>query len=350
MQSETYLPAEWAEQDAVLLAWPHAATDWNEQLEEVVACYQQIASAILMCEPLVIVTPNVEQAKHDLREIETKSSHSIYYYRIPTNDTWARDFGPITIMRNGKCIPLDFKFDAWGMKFAADKDNLVTSRLDLYELFQCTPENHRGFVLEGGSIECDGNGTLMTTTSCLLSPNRNAEMEKDDITAYLKTVFGVTNVLWINHGEMPGDDTDGHIDTLARFAPNDVILYNGPVCPEAELTPDFTSHLKHMEEEIKTFKNAQGNGYHLMQLPVPAPIFDEDGDQLPATYANFLITNKSVLVPIYGQPLADDLALKIIEVAFPSHNVVGIDCNPLIKQHGSLHCVTMQLPKNTIKL
>lgn len=350
MQSETYLPSEWAEQDAILLAWPHASTDWSEQLDEVVACYQKIAAAILMSEPLVVITPDIEQAQHDLYEIETKSNHAVVYYGIPTNDTWARDFGPITVIKNGQCVPLDFKFDAWGMKFAADKDNLVTSQLDLCELFRCAPENHRGFVLEGGSIECDGNGTLMTTTSCLLSPNRNAEMGKNDITAYLKAVFGVSNVLWVSHGEMTGDDTDGHIDTIARFAPNDVILYNGPVCPEGELAPDFASQLKAMEDEIKTFTNVQGKGYHLMQLPVPAPIFDDEGDQLPATYANFLITNKSVLVPVYGQPLTDDLALKIIDVAFPNHNVVGIDCNPLIKQHGSLHCVTMQLPKNTVKL
>lgn len=205
-------------------------------------------------------------------------------------------------------------------------------------------------MLEGGSIESDGNGTLMTTSSCLLSPNRNAEMSKDEITAYLKQVFGVSNVLWIHNGEMAGDDTDGHIDTLARFAPNDVILYNGAVCPDGEIPPAFAEQLNAMEAEIKDFVNASGRKYHLIQLPVPAPIYDEDGNQLPATYANFLIINKRVLVPIYNQPLADDLALRIIEVAFPEHEVVGIVCNALIKQHGSLHCVTMQFPKNTLNL
>ena len=149
---------------------------------------------------------------------------------------------------------------------------------------------------------------------------------------------------------MAGDDTDGHIDTLARFAPNDVILYNGAVCPDGEISPAFAEQLNAMEAEIKEFVNASGRKYHLIQLPVPAPIYDEDGNQLPATYANFLITNKRVLVPIYNQPLADDLALRIIEVAFPEHEVVGIDCNALIKQHGSLHCVTMQFPKNTLNL
>lgn len=350
MNLNTFLPAEWAEQDAVLLAWPHADTDWCDMLDEVVECYKHIAEAILATEPLIVVTPEVERAKADLRNIESASPNPVYYYRVPTNDTWARDFGAITVVKDGECVPLDFKFDAWGMKFAADKDNLITSRLDLYELFKRTPINHRGFVLEGGSIESDGNGTLMTTSSCLLSPNRNAEMSKDEITAYLKQVFGVSNVLWINNGEMAGDDTDGHIDTLARFAPNDVILYNGAVCPDGEIPPAFAEQLNAMEAEIKDFVNASGRKYHLIQLPVPAPIYDEDGHQLPATYENFLIINKRVLVPIYNQPLADDLALRIIEVAFPEHEVVGIDCNALIKQHGSLHCVTMQFPKNTLNL
>lgn len=350
MDSKIFFPAEWEEQDAVLIAWPHADTDWDYMLNEVVKCYQNIAEAILAVEPLIVVTPNVEQAKAELNNVETAAPNPIYYYKVPTNDTWARDFGPITVFEEGKRVPLDFKFDAWGMKFAADKDNLITSRLDLYELFVNAPVNRRAFVLEGGSVESDGNGTLMTTSSCLLSPNRNAEMSKSEITDYLKHAFGVSNVLWINNGEMPGDDTDGHIDTLARFAPNDVILYNGAVCPSGEIPAAHAEHLIAMESEIKEFVNAKGRKYNLMQLPIPAPIYDEDGCQLPATYANFLIVNKRVLVPIYNQPLADELALKIIEVAFPEYEVVGIDCNALIKQHGSLHCVTMQFPKNTLKL
>lgn len=350
MNSNTYLPAEWAKQDAVLLAWPHHETDWHYMLEDAIGCYKQIAEAILQTEALIVVTPQVDMAKADLYEIEYKAANKIHYYPIPTNDTWARDFGPITVVHEGECVPLDFKFDAWGMKFAADKDNLVTSRLDLCELFITSPVNHRGFVLEGGSIDCDGKGTLMTTSKCLLSQNRNAQMNKEDITHYLKCVFGVSNVLWVNHGEMPGDDTDSHIDTLARFAPNDVILYNGPVCPDGDVPDSIARPLLAMEAELKEFKNAEGHNYHLIQLPIPAPIYDESGALLPATYANFLVVNKRVLVPIYNQPLTDDLALKIIQISFPEHEIVGIDCNALIKQHGSLHCVTMQFPKNTLKL
>ena len=152
MNSKLFLPAEWSPQDAVMLAWPHADTDWCDMLDEVVACYQQIARAILQAEPLVVVTPDVDGAKRDLEEIEKTAPHRVHYFFVPTNDTWARDFGAITVLRDGACVPLDFKFDAWGMKFAADKDNLVTSRLDGYGLFQNTPQNLRHFVLEGGSI------------------------------------------------------------------------------------------------------------------------------------------------------------------------------------------------------
>lgn len=350
MNSNLFLPAEWSPQDAVMLAWPHADTDWCDMLDEVVACYQQIACAILQAEPLVVVTPDVDGAKRDLEEIEKTAPHRVHYFCVPTNDTWARDFGAITVLRDGVCVPLDFKFDAWGMKFAADKDNLVTSRLDRYGLFQNTPQNLRHFVLEGGSIESDGNGTLMTTATCLLSPNRNATYTKDEITECLKSMFGVRQVLWVHHGEMPGDDTDSHIDTLARFAPGNVILYNGAVCPCGDISEAHSRQLHDMKEEINQMVNAHGEKYNLMQLPIPAPIYDEAGQPLPATYANFLITNRSVLVPTYGQPLADELALGIIRVAFPEHEVQGIDCRALIKQHGSLHCITMQFPKHTLHL
>lgn len=349
MNSTVFLPPEWVEQDAVLLAWPHEDTDWEYMLNPVLVCYKQIARAILEVEPLIVVTPNVEQAKSHLSQIEKAAHHPIRYFCIPTNDTWARDFGPLTLLLDGKCVPLDFKFDAWGMKFAADKDNLITSRLAACGLFKCAPINHRDFVLEGGSIESDGEGTLLTTSSCLLSPNRNATLDKDEITDYLKQVFGMKQVLWIEHGEMPGDDTDGHIDTLARFAPGRVILYNAPLCPTGDIPEAHRTQLQQMEAEIKGFVNAEGVPYRLMPLPVPEPIFDEEGKQLPATYANFLVINGRVLVPTYQQPDVDQLALSTIEKAFPHHEIVGIDCTALIQQHGSLHCITMQFPKHTLQ-
>ncbi len=346
-KSNINLPPEWVRQDAVMLAWPHSDTDWGNMLDEAVVCYVEIAKHIVKQENLIIVTPHVEAAQSDLKEIDI-TKHSIKYYQVPTNDTWARDFGAITVEENGRLTPLDFMFNAWGMKFAAHKDNLVNDTLARHGIFNQPLQNHCGFVLEGGSIESDGNGTIMTTTSCLLSKNRNGQMSKEEIEAYLKTTFGASKVLWLNHGNMPGDDTDGHIDTIARFAPDNTIVYSG-ISNLKEKNNDHAQELDGMAQELQTFTNAQGQPYNLIELPTPEPIHDKEGNRLPATYANFLVMNEQVLVPTYGQVMNDDLALKIMQVAFPDRTIAGIDCNALIKQHGSLHCVTMQFPQNTLK-
>ncbi len=342
--SSAIWPPEWASQDAVLLSWPHEATDWAYMLDEVKRCFIEIAKAITADERLLVAAPTPTEVEQELANAGINLD-KVSIYGIPTNDTWARDFGPITVMRNGNPVLLDFKFNAWGLKFAADKDNLINSRLELSEAFACTLENHNGFVLEGGSVESDGQGVVMTTSSCLMSKNRNGDLDKQGIEQRLRTLLGAKKVLWLDHGNLVGDDTDGHIDTIARFAPDDIILYAG--CDDS--TDEQHADLAAMEEQLRTFTTVHGKPYNLIKLPAPRPIYDEDGLRLPATYANFLITNSSVLVPIYGQTATDELALKIIRVAFPHKRIVGIDCNALIKQHGSLHCVTMQLPQGTVK-
>ncbi len=339
----TAMPPEWAAQDAVLLSWPHAATDWAYMLDEVKQCFIEIAKAITADERLLVAAPDAAAVEKELA-VAGINLERVTVFGIPTNDTWARDFGPITVIRNGNPVLLDFKFNAWGLKFAADKDNLINSRLELSEAFACTLENHNGFVLEGGSVESDGHGVVMTTSSCLMSKNRNGDLDKQGIEQRLYTLFGAEKVLWLDHGNLVGDDTDGHIDTIARFAPDDIILYAGCNDDSDEQYAD----LKAMEAQLRTFTTVHGKPYNLIELPTPRPIYDDDGLRLPATYANFLITNNSVLVPVYGQKATDDLALKIIRVAFPHKRIVGIDCNALIKQHGSLHCVTMQLPQGTV--
>lgn len=341
---QTIMPPEWALQDAVLLSWPHKATDWAYMLDEVKLCFTEIAKAITADERLLVVTPTPTEVGKELAEAGIDVS-MVSAFRIPTNDTWARDFGPITVMRNGQPTLLDFKFNAWGLKFAADKDNLINSRLELSEAFACTLENHNGFVLEGGSVESDGQGVVMTTSSCLMSKNRNGGLDKQGIEQQLRTRLGAKKVLWLDHGNLVGDDTDGHIDTIARFAPDDIILYAG--CYDT--TDEQHADLAAMEAQLRTFTTVNGKPYNLIKLPTPRPIYDEDGLRLPATYANFLVTNSSVLVPTYGQKAIDNLALKTIKIAFPHKHIVGIDCNALIKQHGSLHCVTMQLPQGTVK-
>lgn len=240
----------------------------------------------------------------------------------------------------------DFKFNAWGLKFAADKDNLITRNLYQKGALRGEYLNYLGFVLEGGSIESDGRGTLLTTSECLLSPNRNGEMSRDEIGRYLADRFNLDKVLWLDHGYLAGDDTDSHIDTLARLAPDDTIIYVG--CDDT--ADEHYESLLAMKRQLAGMTTKEGRPFNLIELPLPDAVYDEDGMRLPATYANFLILNESVLMPSYGQPKKDLLASQILKIAFPGREIRMIDCRALIKQHGSLHCVTMQLPENTLPI
>jgi agmatine/peptidylarginine deiminase len=273
------------------------------------------------------------------REIR-KREPLIIVDKIPHNDTWARDHGFITVEEASDLRPqtsdlilLDFCFNGWGEKFEAGLDNQINKHLYNQGLLKGIYEPHLDFVLEGGSIESDGKGTVFTTTCCLTAPHRNQPLSQQEIEAKLKEYLGAERIVWINHGSLIGDDTDGHIDTLVRICPDDTLLYTGG----DEDHPD----LARMEEELKTLKTLDGCPYRLLKLPLPRPIYDE-GDRLPATYANYLVINGAVLVPTYNQPDLDAEAMRIIRQAFPDREIVGIDCRAVIKQHGSLHCCTMQ--------
>lgn len=334
--------AEWEPQEAIMIAWPHSHTDWAYMLDEVEQCYINVAESILQNENLIIVTQDIEHVKQLL---DKKYPYNIIFANIPTNDTWCRDLGGITIEQNNTLTVLDFKFNAWGGKFKWDLDNRVTSEMHRFGIFACSVTDCRNFVLEGGSVETDGNGTLLVTSQCLLTPTRNPHMTKVDIDNYLCNTLGVKKVLWLDYGGFAGDDTDSHIDTLARLAPNNSIIYAG--CDDT--TDEHYTELKKMEKQLSSFTNMDGQPFSLYKLPFPDAIYDEEGDRLPATYANYLIGNKAVYVPTYNQPDNDSKAMEIIAKVFNDREIVGIDCNALIKQHGSLHCITMQFPLNTIK-
>ena len=322
-------PAEWEPQWGVQLTWPHAATDWAPILEEITETYKEIAREISAREALLIVAP--ESARPTI---------SYPLSAIPSNDTWARDHGFITLVDDqGHARLLDFCFNGWGEKFAADLDNAINRRLYEEEKLQGEYIDCLDFVLEGGSIESDGKGTVFTTTGCLLAPHRNQPLTQAQIEQRLKQELHAERILWIDHGNLTGDDTDGHIDTLVRICPNDTLLYVGCDDPDDE---QYTE-LKLMEEQLKTFRTLEDKPYRLLKLPMPRPIYD-DGDRLPATYANFLVINGAVLCPTYAQPDLDAEALRLIKEAFPDREIVGIDCRSIIKQHGSLHCCTMQFP------
>lgn len=337
------LPAEWEAQDAVLLVWPHELSDWNYMLDEVRDCYSNIAHAIVRHSKLIVVAPDCSVPREALSDVP---SDKVRYIEIDTNDTWARDFGAITTCdSDGNFIINDFKFNGWGLKFAANLDNLITRKMYDKNIFAGRYNNCLGFVLEGGSIESDGKGTLLTTSECLLSPNRNGDLSREEIEVRLKDIFGVDHILWLDHGALEGDDTDSHIDTLARLAPDDTIIYVGCDNPD----DSHYNGLAEMQKQILSFRRPDGMPYNVIALPLPDPIYDEDGLRLPATYANFLILNDAILLPIYGQERKDLLAQQIMKIAFPEHEIEAIDCRALIRQHGSLHCVTMQFPQNSIK-
>ena len=336
------LPAEWEHHDCVLMAWPHALTDWNYMLSEARECVAAIVRAISERECVLLVGPeslcreSVEACGFDPRRVR--------FADIPTNDTWARDFGPITVETTSGLRAVDFKFNGWGLKFAANHDNLITRRLADAGILTARLDNRLNFVLEGGSIESDGQGTILTTSECLLSPNRNGQWGRKEITAYLATVLGAQRVLWLDHGALAGDDTDSHIDTLARLAPGNTIIYTGAGSPS---DPNHEG-LELMRRQLAEFVTADGAPYNLIELPLPDAVFDEDGLQLPATYANYLVGPDAIYLPVYGQERNDRLAEMTLKVAYPDHDIVPIDCRALVRQHGSLHCVTMQLPAGTV--
>lgn len=341
-KSPTFLPAEWHEQCAVQLTWPHEDTDWQPILEEVTRCYVDMAREISARVHLIIITPAPARVRWVLQaELPAESLQRTTIVQAPTNDTWARDHGFITLLSPEGPRLLDFQFNGWGQKFKADLDNQICRRMNEQHILQGTYEDHLDFVLEGGSIESDGQGTILTTSQCLLAPHRNQPLSQAEIEERLLRSLHADRILWLDHGYLAGDDTDSHVDTLARLCPGDTIAY--VQCTDTE--DEHYDALRRMEEQLRTFRTPDGHPYRLIPLPMAHPAFDEDGERLPVTYANFLITNRAVLMPTYGHPDLDEQARQQLAKAFPDREIVGIDCQPLIIQHGSLHCCTMQFPK-----
>jgi agmatine deiminase len=335
-----HFPSEWAAQSAIQFTFPHKDSDWQPMMDVVVPCFVGLIEAVTKYQKAIVICKNALETAEILRGCNLENLQLI---ELNSNDTWARDHGGITVFEDGQPILLDFIFNGWGLKFAANHDNLLTQQLFDKGIFTINKLEKVGLVLEGGGVESDGEGTLMTTSECLLSPNRNPHLSKKDVEKRLRKLFGVNRILWLNNGYLAGDDTDSHIDTLARFCDPHTICYVQCLDKKDE---HYTA-LKAMERELKAFKKADGTPYTLVPLPMSDAIYDEDGERLPATYANFLIINGAVLVPTYGVP-QDAEALEILRGCFPDREIVGLDCRPLIYQHGSLHCVTMQFPEGCV--
>jgi len=337
---------EWTEQSGIMLTWPHVHSDWEPFIERVEKVFCQIALHTSRYERVLISCYDEAHRVHVEQQLKTCGAQleQIRFYIVQSNDSWARDHGPITILKDGKPQLLDFEFNGWGAKFEANLDNMISNTLHRLGAFGDTPIQSIDMILEGGSIDCDGHGTLLTTSHCLLSATRNTSLQREDIEAHLIDMFGLKRVLWLEHGHLAGDDTDSHIDTLARFCSPSVIAYSSCDNPEDE----HYEPLHAMEQELHQLRDFEDKPYTLVPLPIPKPIYSHDNTRLPATYANFLIINDAVLVPTYNDN-NDVLALDRLTTCFPGRKVIGIDCRALIEQYGSLHCVTMQLPADILE-
>ncbi len=339
------LPAEWAPQSAVMLTWPHRHGPLGRILQRVDAVFVAIAAAIATTERLLVVCLDQEHREH-IQTLLSQAGVDLGRVRLviaPSNDVWARDHAPITVLRDGHPVLLDFTFNGWGRKYPATLDNAISRTLHQQGVFGSTPMEPQSLVLEGGSIDSDGEGALLTSRKCLLSPQRNPEYDCVGLEGVFAGLFGTQRVLWLDHGYLEGDDTDGHVDTLARFCDAHTIAYVR--CDDPNDT--HYTELLAMEADLRSFRDAAGAPYRLVPLPLPAPQYDEQGKRLPATYANFLIINGAVLVPTYDDP-RDTQAQTLLAGCFPDRRIVPIDCLPLIQQYGSLHCVTMQLPDGVV--
>ncbi len=336
-------PAEWEPQSAVLLAWPHSGTDWAERLEQVETTYVALASAISRYATALICVADSALRKRAQNLLESNGADlsAIQFVQVEYDDTWLRDSGPISLVDDQQFKLLDFCFTGWGGKFEASKDDALVSNLIRAKLFRNAGHQRIEFALEGGGIETDGQGTLLTTWECL--SKRHPQLTRNEISWQLENALLQKRVLWLDHGFLQGDDTDAHIDTLARFASVNRITYQDCDDPsDIHYQP-----LKAMAAQLASLRTSDNQPYHLYPLPWAQPIID-DGRRLAASYANFLIINGAVLVPAY-EDRADAAAAAMLGNAFPNHTVVQIPCRPLIWQNGSLHCITMQLPAGVLK-
>src|SRR5690625_2805240 len=340
MNAQFRLPAEWEPQIAVVIAWPHAGTDWAPRLEQVEASCVALARAIAHHENVIICVADAElheRARALLSDAGTDMQR-VQLVEVAYDDTWWRDSGPITLDGDrGAHHVLDCRFTGWGGKYEATRDDALAGALANRGVLGKHAVERVDWALEGGAIESDGQGSLMTTWRCL--HQRHPDMDRDAMTAMLRKHLAARRVLWLDHGYLQGDDTDAHIDTLARFAPDDAIVYQA--CDDTDDT--HHAELTRMAGELSALRTRDDKPYTLHALPWPRPILDA-GRRLPASYANYLIINGAVLVPAYDDP-ADADAAHVIGAAHPGRKVIQIPCRSLIWQNGSLHCMTMQLPE-----
>ncbi|TWT23474.1 agmatine deiminase family protein [Luteimonas marina] len=342
-EATSRFPAEWEPQSAILIAWPNADTDWAERLGEVEDTYIALVAAITRFQPVVVCVADEDVESYAQARLSSNriDMARVRFVEVPYDDTWLRDSGPLSLREGDGFRLLDFRFTGWGGKFDASLDDQLVERLHGMGIFSKSSRQSIDFALEGGAIDTDGAGTLLTTWQCL--HERHPDASRAQLTDRLATWLRQDRVLWLDHGYLEGDDTDAHVDTLARFAAPDAIVFQA--CDDP--ADSHHAELQAMAGEIAALRTADGRPYRLFPLPWPAPILD-GGRRLAASYANFLIVNGAVLMPAYGDP-ADAKAADVMQQAFPDREIVQVPCRPLIWQNGSLHCITMQLPEGLVR-
>lgn len=341
MNRSRYLPAEWAPQWAVMLTWPHTEMDCKRNFAAVEALFLTLASEIARRQQLIVNVTRPEQLdalRNHLQQAGIPPERLISK-AVPANDFWARDHGPITVLSAGQPHLLDFRFNGWGGKYPAELDNQISPTLHRLGAFGSATLEQIDWVFEGGNLECDGQGTLLLNRQSVLTSSRNPDLNEAKIEAEFRRLFGIDRILWLSHGHIEGDDTDGHIDVLARFTDPDTICH---IATDDPNNPNF-AELTAMAAELRALKKRDGTPYRLVPLPLPASKNGLSGEPLALSYANFLIINGAVLVPVYQDP-ADQIALAQLARCFADREIVPIMALPLVEDGGSIHCVTMQLP------
>lgn len=340
--SDVRLPAEWETQDAVMLTWPDDQSNWGDTIGRVDSTLAAVANAVSLYEKVVVACADPTHVRRIL-EGGNGNYENISLFHVRSNDLWARDHGPITVYKGGKANHLNFRFNGWGGKYPYALDHQINLALAEEGAWPASRLENLHLVLEGGAVESDGLGTLLLNSQCVLHPRRNGAITQEDFENVLREHLGAKRILWVHHGHLEGDDTDGHIDTLARFCSPDTIAYS--TCERSEEA--HFRQLQALESELKHLRTANNQPYSLVPLPLPTQIFDEAGEPLPANYTNFLIINGAVLIPTYNDP-NDDVAMERISGLFPDRQAIGIDCRQVITQYGAVHCMTMQLPKGSL--
>ena len=337
-------PAEWEPQSAILLAWPHAGTDWAARLGDVEDSYIALVGAITRFQPAIICVADADVEAYARARLASAriDMGRVRFVEVEYDDTWLRDTGPVTLQDGDGFRMLDFRFTGWGGKFGAEQDDRLVSRLEEAGIFSKNSVQTIDFAMEGGAIETDGAGTLLSTLHCLRE--RHPGLSQEDLEARLGQALCQDRFLWLTRGFLEGDDTDAHIDTLARFAATDAIVYQS--CDDRG--DSHYQELEAMAAELAAMRTRDGSPYRLFALPWPEPVLD-GGRRLPASYANFLIINGAVLMPAYDDP-ADERAAQVLARAFPGREIVPVPCRPFVWQNGSLHCLTMQMPAGSVAL